>query len=77
MLHIFVFVHLFRLIQQEEILGNTLLCELVPTARRFWMINYDKIDSKGSGLIVLFNIFGKSGEENFGLVLKHLILLKT
>ena len=40
MLHIFVFVHLFRLIQQEEILGNTLLCELVPTARRFWMINY-------------------------------------
>ena len=31
---------LFRLIQQQEILGNTLLCGLVPTARRFWMINY-------------------------------------
>ena len=31
---------LFRLIQQQEILGNTLLCGLVPTARRFWMINH-------------------------------------
>ena len=31
---------LFRLIQQQEILGNTLLWGLVPTAHRFWMINY-------------------------------------
>ena len=30
---------LFRLIQQQEILGNTLLWGLVPTAHRFWMIN--------------------------------------
>ena len=31
---------LFRLIKQQEILGNTLLWGLVLTARRFWMINY-------------------------------------
>ena len=31
---------LFRLIQQQEILGNTLLWGLVPTAHRFWTINY-------------------------------------
>ena len=30
---------LFRLIQQQEILGNTLLWGLVPTAHIFWMIN--------------------------------------
>ena len=30
----------FRLIQQQEILGDTLLWGLVPTGRRFWMINY-------------------------------------
>ena len=31
---------LFRLIQQQEILGNTLLWGLVPAACRFWMIAY-------------------------------------
>ena len=31
---------LFTLIQQQEILGNTLLWGLVPRARRFWMIDY-------------------------------------
>ena len=30
---------LFRLIQQQKILGNTLLWGHVPTALRFWMIN--------------------------------------
>ena len=34
---------LFRLIQQQQILGNALLRRLVPTARRFWMINYGQI----------------------------------
>ena len=34
---------LFSLIQQQQILGNALLRRLVPTARRFWMINYGQI----------------------------------
>ena len=31
---------LFRLILQQEILGTTLFWRLVPTAHRFWVINY-------------------------------------
>ena len=67
----------FTLIQQQEILGNTLLWGLVPRARRFWMIDYGQNWFERPGLIILINIFVKSGDENFGLVLKHLILLKT
>lgn len=69
---------LFILISQE-ILGNTLLLELLPTARNFGMFNCGRNWFER----LWANCFDQDFHEiwrrelrNFGLVLKHLILLK-
>ena len=63
---------LFRLIQQQEILGNALLCfgDLYQQHVDFGWLITDTIGLKDSGQIVLINNFVESGEENFGSVLK-------